>query len=358
MLKTLESVKSSEVQALDRLLELLRRVPGLEIVDNTAQPSYGDGRPDFALKVRAGNARWTLIVEVKPNGQPMHVRSALHQLNKYRQHAGAAAAPVLIAPYLSPEARRLCVEDGVGFVDLYGNARLAFGAIYIETEVEGAPVAERRGVKSLFRPKSAQVLRVLLRDPKHPWRVTDLAEAADVSLGHVSNVRAGLIERDWAKVSDNGLVVSRPDDILDAWVEAYEPPVGKRMKFYTPLHGDVLQKAIRSAIDRSPEQGGAMLASFSAAQWLAPFGRHASQFLYCDAAALDHITSELRLEPTNKGENVVITVLLEAGLFRDAISPVEGMLCTSVIQTYLDLAASGERGKEAAEHLRRERLKW
>lgn len=30
-----------------------------------------------------------------------------------------------------------------------------------------------------------------------------------------------------------------------------------------------------------------MLASFSAAQWLAPFGRHASQFLYCDAAALD-----------------------------------------------------------------------
>jgi hypothetical protein len=28
------------------------------------------------------------------------------------------------------------------------------------------------------------------------------------------------------------------------------------------------------------------------------------------------------------------------------------------VQTYLDLAASGERGREAAEFLRRERLQW
>ena len=353
-----ESVKILEAQALDRLQDLLGRVPGLEIIDSAEQPRNGDARPDAVLKVRVGNARWTLIVEVKPNGQPMHVRSALHQLNKYRQHAGAAAVPILIAPFLSAEARRLCIEDGVSFIDLHGNSRLAFGAVYIETEVEGSPAAERRGVKSLFRPKSAQVLRVLLRDPKHPWRVAELAEVAGVSLGHVSNVRAGLIERDWAKVSESGLVVAKPDEILDAWVEAYEPPAGKRMKFYTPLHGDVLQKAVRSAIDLRPEQGGAMLASFSAAQWLAPFGRHATQFLYCDASALDHIASELRLEPTSKGENVIVTVLSDPGLFRDAISPAEGVLCTSVVQTYLDLAASGERGKEAAEHLRRERLKW
>ena len=316
------------------------------------------GRPDVALKIRLGDARWTLIVELKPNGQPMHIRSALHQLNKYRQQAGAAAVPILIAPFLSAEGRRLCIEDGVSFIDLHGNSRLAFGAVYIETEVDGSPATERRGVKSLFRPKSAQVLRVLLRDPKHPWRVAELAEVADVSLGHVSNVRAGLIEREWAKVSESGLVVAKPDEILDAWVEAYEPPAGKRMKFYTPLHGEVLQKAIRSAIDCRHEQGGAMLASFSAAQWLAPFGRHASQFLYCDASALDQISSELGLEPTSKGENVIVTVLFDAGLFRDAISPAEGVFCTSVVQTYLDLAASGERGKEAAEHLRLERLKW
>ena len=206
MLKTIESVKSIEAQALDRLRDLLGRVPGLEIIGGAAQPFEDEWRPDVALKIRLGDARWTLIVEVKPNGQPMHIRSALHQLNKYRQQAGAAAVPILIAPFLSAEGRRLCLEDGVSFVDLFGNARLAFGAVYIETEVEGSPAAERRGVKSLFRPKSAQVLRVLLRDPKRPWRVAELAEVADVSLGHVSNVRSGLIEREWAKVSELSLI--------------------------------------------------------------------------------------------------------------------------------------------------------
>ena len=91
MLKTIESVKSIEAQALDRLRDLLGRVPGLEIIDGAAQPLEDEWRSDVALKIRLGDARWTLIVAVKPNGQPMHIRSALHQLNKYRQQAGAAA---------------------------------------------------------------------------------------------------------------------------------------------------------------------------------------------------------------------------------------------------------------------------
>jgi hypothetical protein len=34
------------------------------------------------------------------------------------------------------------------------------------------------------------------------------------------------------------------------------------------------------------------------------------------------------------------------------------VVCTSPVQTYLDLAAAGERGQEAADHLRQERLQW
>ncbi|MDA4631000.1 hypothetical protein NZA98_07735, partial [Escherichia coli] len=32
--------------------------------------------------------------------------------------------------------------------------------------------------------------------------------------------------------------------------------------------------------------------------------------------------------------------------------------CTSSVQTYLDLAIAGERGAEAADHLRKEKLSW
>ncbi|HOI53266.1 MAG TPA: hypothetical protein PLN02_12870, partial [Azonexus sp.] len=116
-------------------------------------------------------------------------------------HRAPLATPVFIAPYLSPAVRQLCVENGVSFLDLEGNARIAFGGVFIERQVTNKPVAAQRELKSLFRPKSAQVLRAMLREPGRAWRVTELSEIAGVSLGHVSNVRTGLIDREWARAS-------------------------------------------------------------------------------------------------------------------------------------------------------------
>jgi hypothetical protein len=48
----------------------------------------------------------------------------------------------------------------------------------------------------------------------------------------------------------------------------------------------------------------------------------------------------------------------DLGLLADTIEPAPGAVCTSPIQTYLDLSIAGERGAEAAEHLRQERLSW
>jgi hypothetical protein len=48
--------------------------------------------------------------------------------------------------------------------------------------------------------------------------------------------------------------------------------------------------------------------------------------------------------PASKGENVAITVSKDLGLLADTIEPAPGAVCTSPIQTYLDLSHSGERG--------------
>jgi len=40
------------------------------------------------------------------------------------------------------------------------------------------------------------------------------------------------------------------------------------------------------------------------------------------------------------------------------VRPEPGIACTSPVQTYLDLIDGGERGREAADHLRRELLQW
>jgi hypothetical protein len=101
-----------------------------------------------------------------------------------------------------------------------------------------------------------------------------------------------------------------------------------------------------------------MLASFSAAQWLAPYARTNTLYFHGDHKGLSVLQERLALSSPARGENVVISQIKDDGLFRDAVEPVPHLLCTSPVQTYLDLYIAGERGKEAAEHLREEKLKW
>jgi hypothetical protein len=188
--------------------------------------------------------------------------------------------------------------------------------------------------------------------------VANLAQASDVSLGHVSNVRNELVDREWAEVTDDGLRLSQPNRLLDAWRDAYEPPAGKRMSFYTTLHGSSLEAAARSILRAGPDAPHAAFASFSAANWLAPYGRVSNQYFYTDAAGLSDLRDALKLSLSGAGANVTITVLNDGGLLNDIVEPSPGIFCTSAVQTYLDLSVAGERGSEAADHLRQELLSW
>jgi hypothetical protein len=358
MVKVPESVKVLENQAAAALGALIGQVPLIKLDKIKIESPHLGRRIDILAHVDVADRHHVLICEVKSSGQPRHVREALLQLRNYAAHWGEEATPIFIAPYLSPEAQALCKEEGVGFLDLEGNARLVFNGVFVERLVASKPSVEKRELKSLFRPKSAQVLRVVLRDPKRAWRVTELAETAGVSLGHVSNVRTGLLDREWAQVSDKGLFISEPDALLTAWRDDYAPPAGVRMGFYTSLHGPSFEDAARRALRVDANGGSAVFASFSAAQWIAPYGRTGTQYFYADSNGLQRLKSSLNLSQISKGENVIVTLPKDDGLFMDTIEPAPGAICTSPIQTYLDLSAAGERGQEAAEHLRKEKLTW
>lgn len=351
-------MKNLENQAAHALRSLLTQVPAVKLVDLGDEAPQLDRGIDIVANINVFGRNHVLACAIKSSGQPRHVRMALFQLREHVTRYGQGAIPVFIAPYLSPEAQALCRENGVGFLDLEGNARLVFDSVFIERQVANKPISDRRELKSVFKPKSAQVLRVLLRNRQRAWRVTELAQAAGVSLGHVSNVRVALLDREWAQISEEGLFLSDPDALLDEWRDAYEPPVGKRLAFYTTMHGAALEEAARRVLRSDGEIGLAAFASFSAAHWLAPYGRTGTQYFYADEVGLERLQSGLKLSAMSKGENVVVTLLNDIGLLRDTEEPAPGAVCTSPVQTYLDLANAGERGREAADHLRRERLVW
>ena len=367
MMKSSETVKQLEIRAVDAVHDLLDDVPRAEIesveYERKVGAAYG---VDGLIRLSHAGRSYALVVEVKSNGAPRSVRSAVYQLEscvaRLRQSGQANGArrvvPILVSPYLSTESRAICTAHDVAYLDLFGNVRLSFDAVYIERAVAGKPRTETRALRSIFTPKAAAILRVLLRDPDRAWRVAELAAQANASYGHVSNVRRALLEREWLEVRDDGAVLIQPEALMQTWREDYRRPPGQSITGYTHLHGRQLDDRLRGKLNARPERPRAICSLHSAAQWLAPFSRSGTQTFYADGPGAELLKAELKLTPAARGANVVLHVPKDESLFDDASEPAPNVFCTSPIVTYLDLWNGNEREREAAAHLAGEFLPW
>ena len=119
----------------DKAVELLRaallEVPGVDRMEIVTSSAVADTPIDFVCRVTVHGREHVLAGEVKSNGQPRHVQAALFQLKRYVEQQLGVVIPLLVAPYLSEDARALCVESNVGYLDLQGNARIAFPGFFL-----------------------------------------------------------------------------------------------------------------------------------------------------------------------------------------------------------------------------------
>lgn len=347
---------NAERRAARVLEDLLAEIPQVEVASMRREVSLiGDYRFDVVAELALAGRPAQLVVEVKANGQPRVIREAAIKLKRLLRDQSQGAVPLMMAPYLSEQARAVCKEEEIGYADFLGNAHIVFDTVYIDRQVADRPEPERRALRSLSKPKTARILRLLLREPSQVWRVSSLAEAAQVSVGMVSTVGKALRERGWAEQTGDGLVLVDPNDLLDSWAEEYVPPKAEELRLYSHLHGDDLLKRIRSAASRD---GRFVLAGFSAADWLAPYVRQSTTYFYADEQGAETLKQALDLSPAAKGANCVIRIPEEDGVLEDHVEAGEGLHVTSPVQTYLDLLQLGERGREGAEHLRSQKLKW
>ena len=173
-----------------------------------------------------------------------------------------------------------------------------------------------------------------------------------VSLGHVSNVRTGDRSGMGASVG-RWSRLSEPDALLDAWRDSYTAPPGERLQFPHAIAWQRVRRRgpRRAARRRRPRTR--CLRSFlgGAVASRSPYGRTGTQLLLCRRPKVC-AEAQAALKLASKRENVAITVPKDLGLLADTIEPAPGGL-TSPIQTHLDLSIAGERGAEAADHLRR-----
>ena len=333
----------------------LQRVPFLEIESLGRELKVGDVCIDIVATVRIAKQRQRLAIEVKNNGQPRVARVAAYQLARVLEREPGVYG-VFSAPYISRQTAEICVQEKIGYLDLAGNCRLTFGQVYIEQECKPNPFAKKRDLRSLYSPKAARVLRVLLTDPKKAWRVQALAEEAEVSLGQVANVKSLLEDREWLKRSAAGLLLKDPESLLSEWSENFNSRKIAPRNYYTLK--SIAEMEADLAKTCKGEGTAYALTGFSGAARYAPSVRYQRVMAYVSSDT-EKIAKILSLKEVDSGANVALFTPYDEGVLYGA-RQIDGICIASPVQVYLDLLGLKGRGEEAAKTILEEviRRSW
>ncbi len=343
--------KDITMEAEQALRDCLKRVPFLRLLRIRREPKLQAVQPDLVATVKVKGRTVQLIAEVKTNGEPRIARNAANQLVRYVGQVPKSYG-IFIAPYITNSAAEICIQDGLGYLDLSGNSRLCFGSVYVEQKGQPNRFLEKRRLRSLFSPKSERVVRVLASDPHRAWKITDLAAEAEVSVGQVANVKKRLADREWIEVTGKGFAMIAPEKLLSEWSQAYDFGKNDVRELYSlealpdieaRLAGVLEAKRIRYA-----------LTAFSAAARMAATVRYKRVTAYVEKLP-ESLLPELDIKPVDSGGNVNLVVPYDTGVFYGS-GQVEGVTVAGPVQVYLDLLSFRGRGEEAAEAIKREIL--
>jgi hypothetical protein len=277
------------------------------------------------------------------------------------------SAKVLAMPRVSPRMAALCQEHGWSWYDLAGNCRLEIpGVLLIERSgKEPVKVPARTGA-NLSTPEAARVVRALLAPENAGRRWTqremvghfaDLAPTVPApSLALVNKVVQHLRDQAFLEQLPNrGFRVGDYEGLLQAWRTAYRFDRHVRRPYFTLLQGRALQEKLRSL---DPDGHGRLAyAGFSAADIQAPAVRQPRTWLYVNPSIEREFASISEAKPVDSGENLMVLIPDDGGVFYRLETGVNQPPCTNAVQTYVDLVRSGGRGEEAAQEILQRRLK-
>src|SRR5438309_3896801 len=346
-------LKTGEIrrQAAQRLRELFPKAKGWEeLADLQAA-----GKPvDVAAKFRLGDAERLVVVEVSSLGQPRQIRAAVTRLAEIRREL-PAAYPVAASVYIGPQSARILKDNNLGYVDLSGNCYLAFDQVLIEKEGKRNVRPSTRPLRSLFAPRATRVVRVLLAEPQRAWRLEELARAAEVSLGHSHNVMSRLEDLRWVERDEAQRIhLSKPADLLEAWCESYTYRANESGSYLAPER--VTRKFMGEIARVAGAEGRRYAFTVNAgAALLAPSLRLPAVHCYLEGDPAP-AAKALGLRPAAEADGALhFFAPSDLGVFYGAFEK-GGLKVVSLPQLYADLIHYERRGREQAEHLRREAM--
>jgi hypothetical protein len=345
----------------DQILEVLRSNEPFEDLPEISVESisFEAGPPDLTMTLNVAGRKMALYGELKSNCSPLRVAQIapwLRQLKRGRPDAGVA----IICPSLSQESQRICIENGIDFIDLAGNVSIRIpGSIYIyRTGRKRAAEVESSLIRDPFAGRSSRIPRVLLEKPR-PWGIGEIAEELqnanqsfgpidfNISIASVSKTLKSLTEQLLVRRQNNTVVVPEPKKLLIKWADKYRERYKWRMRssFKVPNpFGDELSDV---------SQGLRKEAGFFAFTGVAAASREAP---YVDLDTIDVLipreaaTTLRSIESAPpRGPDLRVIIPYDVGVFLYS-RIIAGIPIVSPVQVFLDLYARGGRDLKQAEY--------
>jgi hypothetical protein len=287
-------------------------------------------------------------LEVKSSGEPRFIQQLLGMVSAIGKRSGY---PVLVAPFVSDRGRKLCIESGVGYVDLSGNAYLRFGTVFIDQRGQHNRWKDNRSLKALFTPATTLVLRRMFNQPERTWNMVDLSNATIISLGQISKIINRFAEEGLMDKQKGSIKLARPGAVLDLWRDLYRFEDNVSKGYYCLLND---RKIIFERLKTASEMAYALTLG-SAASLVAPSVRSTDVYMYMNGKN-GEIVKLLDLRPVEFGGNVYLVEPRDRGILYDT-KIIDGLRLVSNLQLYLDLYNYPARGREQADALREQVLK-
>ncbi len=331
-------------------LRVLREIPGLTVV---AEPGKAGRRVDAILRFAGMEA--PIAVEFKARANAATARQLVHQ------SATLAATPLLIvAGETTVEARTILEEHGIGVMDGLGNAHLELPGLLFHLEGHrprrraAGPITPIR-----LRGKAGIAAQALLLQPDRQWKVKDLAQEAGVATGLAHRVLARLEEEGVLVAVASGpqrvrRIVNRAA-LLDLWAEEQ---LGRPQRTLGHLLAQTPQELVQQlATELGRVEIAYALTGAAAANLVAPFVTAVPvvEVWVAETAASEQLAEVA--DPVADGQNVVFlqakgdTALAFREQRRD-------LWLANRFRLYADLRRDPRRGREQADHLREQVIRF
>lgn len=339
--------------------EALRELPSLSVRKICEIRSGRDTGVDLVLDLEVKGEPYELWVQTECG--EVHPKKALDSVRKLKD---GSRHVLLAASSLSLESRELLREHGVGYWDESGSLFLELpNALYsIEREPLPQPRVGREPRK-VFKGKTAQVVHTLLLAGERDWKVTELAEKAGVSAYTSQKVLEHLEDRLWVSKRGRGPQTLRrlkdPGGLLDAWARDYEIDCLHELKLHQYAKDTEEQHSQLCRLLLEVDCDWAVTLEHGASFWASNLTRLPSSMSVWvpDDVPWRKIIESSDFKMVERGENLRLLVTKEAVPFL-GVSTFDSLHVASPIQLYLDLFNWPKRGREQAEHLRKERLRF